>query len=136
VLSGEIRRLMIFQPPQTGKSELVSRRFPACALGRNPDIRILSASYSASLATDMSRDVQRIIDSDTYRQLFPGTRLAGSRDAEQRTVEQFDAQSGASAGASQTLVQSMSVIPADWKIFEPVAEPQRSDSVLVRDSKP
>src|SRR5215471_1280577 len=50
VLSGEITRLMIFQPPQTGKSELVSRRLPAFALGKNPNVRIIACSYSDSLA--------------------------------------------------------------------------------------
>jgi hypothetical protein len=34
VATGKCRRLMIFMPPQHGKSELVSRRFPAYMLGR------------------------------------------------------------------------------------------------------
>lgn len=72
---GDIKRLMIFQPPRHGKSELVSRRFPAWVLGRNPDTRIIAASYSADLALRLSRDVQRIIDSEPYKRLFPDTRL-------------------------------------------------------------
>ena len=36
VAAGECRRLMVFMPPQHGKSELVSRRFPAYMLGREP----------------------------------------------------------------------------------------------------
>ena len=54
----EIRRLMVFMPPRHGKSELVSRKFPAYLLGRNPDTSIISCSYSADLASRMNRDVQ------------------------------------------------------------------------------
>lgn len=72
----EIRRLMVFIPPRHGKSELVSRKFPAYLLGRNPDTSIISCSYSADLAGRMNRDVQRLIDSERYLELFPGTQLS------------------------------------------------------------
>lgn len=90
VLSGKTRRLMIFEPPQNGKSEQVSRRFPAYALGRNPDLRIIACSYSDSLAQNMSRDVQQIMATREYQETFPETRLASSKDIEKRTQGQFD----------------------------------------------
>jgi predicted phage terminase large subunit-like protein len=80
-LAGDITRLMIFMPPQHGKSEGVSRRLPAYALGRNPDARVITCSYANTLAKAMNRDVQRIIDSPDYRELFPGTRLSGRSSA-------------------------------------------------------
>lgn len=76
-LSGQIRRLMIFTPPRHGKSELVSRRFPAYAFGKNPDVNIIATSYSADLASAMNRDVQRIIESEEYGRIFPQTKLDG-----------------------------------------------------------
>lgn len=72
---GEIRKLMIFLPPQHGKSELSSRRFPAYCLGRNPKLKIALASYGADLSQGFSRDVQSIIDTPRYRELFPDTKL-------------------------------------------------------------
>lgn len=78
MVSGETRRLMVFMPPRHGKSELVSRRLPAYILGRNPDAHIIACSYSADLASRMNRDVQRIIDTPEYTQLFPHTRLYGA----------------------------------------------------------
>lgn len=90
VLTGEIRRLMVFMPPQNGKSELVSRRFPAYALGKDPNLRFIATSYSAGLAHDMSRDVQKVMDTRDYRVLFPEARLASGSDSEIRTSEQFD----------------------------------------------
>ncbi|MGA3827380.1 phage terminase large subunit [Pseudomonas chlororaphis] len=72
-------RLMIFAPPRSGKSELFSRRFPAWALGKNPDLQMIACSYASDLANRMNRDVQRIIDDDTYHAIFPGTCLNGKR---------------------------------------------------------
>lgn len=74
---GEIKRLIISLPPRHGKSELVSRRLPAYLLGRDPDLSIIACSYGADLASRMNRDCQRIIDSDRYRDVFPGTKLFG-----------------------------------------------------------
>lgn len=75
--AGEIKRLMVFMPPRHGKSELVSRRFPAYLFGRNPNLSIIGTSYSADLASRLNRDVQRIMDSPEYGSLFPDTRLYG-----------------------------------------------------------
>lgn len=52
---GELKRLMVFMPPRHGKSEVVSKKFPAWYLGRNPDNEIIISSYSADLAYDFSR---------------------------------------------------------------------------------
>lgn len=95
-LAGRIRRLMLFQPPRSGKSELVSRRLPALALGQNPDHQVIACSHTAGLASDMNRDVQRIIDDDEYRRLFPGTTLFGrhsraaAKYAYQRNSDMFE----------------------------------------------
>lgn len=77
VLRQESPRLMITMPPRHGKTELASRRLPAYAFGRNPDISIISTSYSADLASRINRDVQRVIDSEQYRQVFPAVSLWG-----------------------------------------------------------
>jgi len=95
-VSGEIRRLMVFAPPRHGKSELVSRRLPAYIHGRFPDVPIIACSYSASLAHNMNRDVQRIIRSLEYQKLFPETQLFGSNvrtvadDTYLRNCDQFE----------------------------------------------
>ena len=76
---GRIKKLMIFIPPQHGKSELSSRRFPAYLLGRNPDLQIGLCSYSADLASSFNRSVQMIMDDPDYYELYPDTRLNGKR---------------------------------------------------------
>lgn len=71
-------RLMLFAPPRHGKSEIVSRQFPAYALGRDPNLTFIAASYGDDLASRMNRDVQNVIDSPAYQPIFPGTKLNGS----------------------------------------------------------
>lgn len=75
---GKIRKLIIQQPPQHGKSEGSSRKLPAFMAGLNPDLRICIGSYSATIASDFNRDVQRIIDTPEYHEIFPDTFLNGS----------------------------------------------------------
>ncbi len=77
VIDKKSPRLMLFAPPRHGKSEIVSRRFPAFALGKFPDLAFIATSYSNDLASMMNRDVQKIIDSEEYHDLFPKTTLSG-----------------------------------------------------------
>lgn len=84
-VSGEIKRLIISLPPRHTKSELVSRRLPAFIHGCNPNAEIMSASYGADLSRRFNRDIQRIIDSEPYKHVFPETQLSG---ANIRTVAQ------------------------------------------------
>lgn len=62
----------------THNSEGSSRKLPAFMLGLNPDTKICIGSYAATIARDFNRDVQRIIDTPSYRGLFPETYLNGS----------------------------------------------------------
>lgn len=94
--SGEIKKLMIFLPPQHGKSEISSRRYPAYVLGRNPETKIALCSYNQSLASGFNRNIQSIIDEKSYAELFPETRLNSSKvpshekDGELRNTEIFE----------------------------------------------
>ena len=88
-LAGQVMRVMYTLPPQNGKSELISRKFPAYVLGRFPDWRLVGASYNSDLAVDMGRDVQRVMSTAEYRVLFPQTRLGSEQDDEERTAQQF-----------------------------------------------
>lgn len=71
--------IILGAPPQHGKSDIVSRYLPAYVFGRHPDLRIAGLSYGKDLATDMNRDVQRIMLSDEYHVLFPDSALNARR---------------------------------------------------------
>ena len=55
VEAGYVRRLIITMPPRHGKSMTASELFPAWYLARNPDKRVILASYGARLARTFSR---------------------------------------------------------------------------------
>lgn len=77
LFEGKIKNLMVFVPPQHGKSEIISRNFPAWALGRDPDLKIVGSSYSSDLANGFSLNIQRTIESEEYQSIFPDTQLNG-----------------------------------------------------------
>jgi predicted phage terminase large subunit-like protein len=65
-----IGRLLILEPPRHGKSEQMSRHFPAWVLGQLPDTRIILTSYNADLAAKFSRAARDIVLSTEYRAIF------------------------------------------------------------------
>ena len=75
---GRIKKLAVFMPPQHGKSEGSTRRLPAYILGRDPDKRLAVVSYSAPKARKFNREIQRIIDTAEYHDIFPETCLNAS----------------------------------------------------------
>ena len=83
---GHIKKLMITMPPQHGKSEGATRRLPAFILGHQPDKRIAIVSYNAIKARKFNRELQRIIDDDTYHRLFPQTLLAGQTSSSSNSI--------------------------------------------------
>lgn len=86
----QINRLIVQMPPRHGKSELVSRLFPAWILGRNPDEQIILSSYSLDLASAMNRDCQRIIQTPEYSTMFPNTKLSDGTGEAIKTQKRFD----------------------------------------------
>lgn len=71
----EIKKLMVFMPPQHGKTEISSRRFPAYLLGKKPSEKIILGSYNKTKASEFVKDCNRIIKSEKYKQLFPNTKI-------------------------------------------------------------
>src|SRR5574337_2091053 len=74
VAAGTSPRLMLLMPPRHGKSELVSRMFPAWHLGHYPDHEIIACSYNVSLAMSFSRRVKDVMEDLSYQSVFE-TRL-------------------------------------------------------------
>ena len=58
VADRELRRVLIAMPPRHGKSELVTRLFPAYCLYRRPDQWVAISSYAADLAHALSRNAR------------------------------------------------------------------------------
>lgn len=80
VLAGEIKRLIINEPPRTLKSFQVTRAFPAWALGKNPSEKFISTSYGYEVVEQNSIACRRIMKSDWYQQCFPLTEISADLD--------------------------------------------------------
>lgn len=83
-------RLIITMPPRSGKSQLVSRHFPAYMLGRYPDMSFIGTSYSSDLAGMFAKDVQRIMDDGAFRSVFPGVQIPAKGVPSDGRVRQAD----------------------------------------------
>lgn len=69
---GKRPKVVISSPPQHGKSALVVD-FITWAAGKNPDLRTIYTSFSESLGERANLHIQRIMDSDVYKKVFPKT---------------------------------------------------------------
>ena len=82
-LDGKSTFLIVNMPFRHGKSDMVSRAFPAWFLGfaaeRQPDI--MMTGYGESLLSRFSKDAKRIIESEEYRAVFPHVKLSDDHNA-------------------------------------------------------
>lgn len=141
VMAGKQPRLLIQAPPRSGKSELFSRRFPAWAFGKNPDLQMIAASYSADLSSRMNRDVQRIIDSQEYSDIFPDTSFStntsgvANSNKNIRNSEIFEIAGHSGAYRSAGVGGGITGMGADIAIIDdPVKDAKEANSQTVRDS--
>lgn len=136
VVDGKQPRLMIFAPPRSGKSEQVSRRLPAWALGKHPDLQFIGASYSADLANRMSRDVQRIIEGDNYAHVFPDVKLPNKGSTSHtRTQDLFEIVGHKGAYRAAGVGGGITGMGADIGVIDdPVKDASEANSKTYRDN--
>lgn len=69
------RKLLVTCPPRYGKSFIMSICFIAWAMGHNPKLRFLVASYSEHLANEHAATFKKLVESTWYKKLFPKMRI-------------------------------------------------------------
>lgn len=80
----QIKRLIINVPPRYLKSISCSVAFPAWALGKNPSLKFMAASYSKDLAFKHSVDCRTLMKNEWYGQCFPLTQLKDDQDEKKK----------------------------------------------------
>jgi predicted phage terminase large subunit-like protein len=75
-VAGKRPKLAIMTPPQHGKSWLVED-FSAWVAGKHPEWKTIYASYSDDLGMLRNRNLQRLFQSQRYRDIFPSFRIGG-----------------------------------------------------------
>ena len=94
-----------------GKSDLSSRYLPPHFLGEFPDDEVMVISYNASKAYEFSRFGRRLLESQTYRELYPHIMLSQDHQSvEDWSIEGYQGKSqyigigGGSAGKGGNLI--------------------------------
>lgn len=88
-----IGRLMIFEPPRHGKTEQVSRLFPAWLLGKMPNTRTILTSYNGDRANANSRAARDYILDQRYEAIFgklSSNEIAVQMSQDSRSVTGWD----------------------------------------------
>lgn len=112
-----LRPIIVFQaPPQHGKSELVSRLFPAFVMGKYPDFNLKAASYNSGLASDMAKAVRQNREEPEYLNLFTGEQKKKKYSINTTTV--FDNQSGKGSYLGDGIGGGFTGRPADIFIID------------------
>jgi hypothetical protein len=122
-------RLMIFLPPRAGKSQLVSRCFPAYFLGHNPEFDVICATYGQDLADDMGRYVRSILNDQSFIALFPDATVAtGSNAADRIDLARRGSYRAVGRGSSLTGRGSHVLI-----IDDPIKDADEADSATIQE---
>jgi predicted phage terminase large subunit-like protein len=72
---GEKVRLILSIPPRFGKSWTASSLFPAWALGKDPSLKFILATYGAELSEKNGMKTRDLVSSPQYRSIFPDIKL-------------------------------------------------------------
>jgi hypothetical protein len=75
MVAGRRPKLAISAPPQHGKS-WAATDFIAYVAGKMPDKKTIFGSYSDDLGVRTNNDLQRIITGDSFKKIFPGTKIS------------------------------------------------------------
>jgi predicted phage terminase large subunit-like protein len=130
ILDGDIARLMVFAPPQHGKSTLTSVYFPAYALARQPSNPVILTSYGASLAHKKSGEARAVVESPLFANLFPDIKTDNtSRSKENWKLEGYRGEMIA-AGVGGPITGHGSKIGA---VDDPVENWEQAQSKTYRD---
>lgn len=120
---------MVTMPPRHGKSELVTKRFPAWWLGRHPKGQVITASYNSDLARDFGRSVRNIVNGDRYANVFETRLAADSKAADRWNTNRDGAYVAAGVGTAVTGRGADLLI-----IDDPLKDRAEADSELQRDN--
>ncbi len=117
----------------------MSRRFPAFILGMEPEKRLIACSHTNDLAVSLNRDVQRIMISDDYKQIFPKSALnqswvrGSAMIPARRTLGLIEIPGHRGSLRSAGVGQSIAGNPADGAIIDdPFGKREDVDSPIIR----
>lgn len=127
--AGKHRKVILCMPPRHGKTEIASRNFPAWFVGRDPYRHVMVASYNQPFVEEHGKAVREIMQSSTFREVFPDCQLRSGSQATDRLqteaggVLAFVGRGGSITGRGAHL----------FIIDDPLKNSKEADSQLIRD---
>ncbi|MDR7102890.1 phage terminase large subunit [Croceicoccus sp. BE223] len=125
---GRSTRLLVNLPPRNLKSITISIAWVAWMLGLDPTKNFVCVSYSNELSGKLARDCLSIMQSDWYREVFPGTVISTRRKA-------MDFETTRNGGRLATSITgTLTGRGGDIIILDDVIKPDEADSVVIREN--
>lgn len=125
---GELLRVCVSVGPQFGKSQIISRGFPAWAAGRKPSRNFMLGTYNQDFAEEFGGEVRGISTTSSFRQVFPKFAFKPGSAAKDFMVTM--------AGGKMSFVGrggSGTGKPADiWVVDDALKDDKEAQSVAVR----
>jgi phage terminase large subunit-like protein len=82
--TGDVTRQIVSIPPRHGKSSIINVAYPAWLLGKNPNLKILCASYGEQLTMTHAKVFLQLLTSELYQCIFPHVKIES--DALERII--------------------------------------------------
>lgn len=81
VFRGELKNVIFNLPPRYSKTEMVVVHWIAWCMGKVADAEFIHTSYASPLAYKNSAEIQALIKSEVYQEVFPGTTIDPENEA-------------------------------------------------------
>lgn len=123
-------RIILSIPPRHGKTETASILFPAWALGKHPSLKFILSCYGAELSETIGMKTRDIINSESYKAIFPGISLRQDQKAKAKWMtNKRGSYTGVGIGTAVTGTGADVIIMDD-----PHKDRQEAESQTVRDT--
>lgn len=129
---GDHDRLMIFMPPQEGKSERASHYFPEWLLTHDHDLRIAIVSYADEMARRWGADIK--LDAETFDGDESTIDLGLTLRADSRAAGRWQIDGGRGGVYCVGIAGSLTGKPVDWLIIDdPLKDLEQAQSARYRE---
>jgi predicted phage terminase large subunit-like protein len=129
---GEHDRLMIFMPPQEGKSERASHRFPEWLLTHDHNLRVAIVSYADEMARRWGADIK--LDAETFDGDESTVDLGLSLRADSRAAGRWQIDGGKGGVYCVGIGGSLTGKAVDWLIIDdPLKDLEQAQSARYRE---
>jgi len=81
-----LNRVCVSIGPQMGKTEVISKRFPAWFIGRNPHKHTILGQYNSDIAMESGAEVRAIMKHPRYADVFPNHKMRKGSEAKDLLV--------------------------------------------------